>query len=252
MAVGLDADTDYLRRSSIPSGGAGTLSDGGFLNTGVGVWCYRPTSGNGYGTTAGGPIIHQKSGARECGLIYNSAGSTLTDPQLQAVYNSGGGAGTPLSLGSQPPLDTWCYFVFLDNATDGQVAAWRSLGSDTWNSYTRTNDNAGSQYTNTLTLGNNDGGSAVVMGWYAYARARYASGQTLADWLTYSKSDVTVAGDWGFWPLADNTDTGDDSGNARDLTFGGTITTETSPTLDGASGGNAARAMLHYGLRRRA
>lgn len=28
MGLGLDADTEYLRRSSIPSGGAGTLSEG--------------------------------------------------------------------------------------------------------------------------------------------------------------------------------------------------------------------------------
>lgn len=251
MAVGLDADTDALSRGSIPSGGAGTLSDGGFTNTGIGVWCYRPTSGNTYGTTAGGPILHQQAGARECGVIYDSTGSLLTDPQLQGVFNSGGGAGTPATFGTQPPLDTWCYFVFLDNSTSGQIAAYRQLGSDTWVSLTRTNDNAGSQFTNTLTFGNNSGVSAVVMGRYAFARARYGAGQTLADWLAYSKSNVTVSGDWGFWPLADNTDTADTSGNSRTLTFSGSITTETSPTLDAAAG-NAARAMFHHRLRRAA
>lgn len=45
MGVGLDADTEYLRRSGIPSGGAGTLSDGGFTNCFVGIWLYRPSSG---------------------------------------------------------------------------------------------------------------------------------------------------------------------------------------------------------------
>ena len=234
MAVGLDADTDALSRASIPSGGAGTLSDGAFTNTGVGVWCYRPTSGNTYGTTAGGFIIHFKSGARECGIGYNSAGSTLTDPQLQCTYNSGGGAGTPATFGSQSPLDTWCYYVFLDNSTSGQIGAWRELGNDTWNSISRTNDNAGSQYTNTLSFGNTDAVSATVMGRYAYARARYGSGQTLANWLTYSKDVATVSGDWGFWDLTDNTDTADSSGNSRSLTFTGTITSETDPTLDGA------------------
>ena len=233
MAVGLDADTDALQRTGIPSGGAGTLSDGAFANTGMGVWCYRPTSGNTYGTTAGGFIIHCQAGARECGIGYNSAGSLLTDPQLQTTYNSGGGAGTPAVFGSQPALDAWHYYVFLEDGTN-QVAAWRVLGSDTWNSMSRANDNAGSQFTNTLSFGNVSGVSAVVMGRYAYARARYGSGQTLADWLTYSKSTTTTAGDWGFWDLTDNTDTADSSGNSRTLTFSGSITSETDPTLDGA------------------
>lgn len=253
MAISFNTDGEYARRSSIPSGGAGTLTDGAFTNSGAGVWCYVPgaAAGNTYGGVAGGKIIHLKSSAREVTLAFdNTFGSgTADDPLLQVIFDSGVGS---TAFSSQPPRDTWCYFVLLDNSTDGQIAAWRELGSDTWNSEVLANSNAGSQYTNTLTFGSSDaGGVDTLYGRFAYARARYATGQTLANWLTYSKSDVTASGDWGFWPMVDNADTGDDSGNARDLTFNGAAT-ETSPTLDGASGGNAARAMLHYGLRRRA
>ncbi|WP_196299595.1 hypothetical protein, partial [Streptococcus pneumoniae] len=90
--------------------------------------------------------------------------------------------------------DTWNYYVFLEDGTN-QIGAWRVLGSDTWNSMSRANDNAWSQFTNTLSFGNVSGVSATVMGRYAYARARYGGSQTLAQWLTYSKDVATVAGD---------------------------------------------------------
>jgi hypothetical protein len=236
MAVGLDADTEYLERGSIPSGGAGTLSDGGFTNCFTGVWLYRPSASATYALTAGGSIIEYQAGARDVVLGFNSAGSLLSDLSLQIVFNSGGGAGTPYTFPAHAGddyLDEWVYYFVLENSTSGQIAGYILL-SDLANvaaSQTRANDNAGSQYVNTLTFGNNDGHSAVVLGYYAYARAVYGTGITTADALTYAASATADGGDWGFWPLADNTDTGDDSGNGRTLTFGGTLTSETSPTL---------------------
>jgi len=245
MAIGLNADTEYAQRSSIPSGGAGTLSDGAFSNCFVGVWLYRPSSGNSYTLTSDGAIIHLKSGAREVKLGFdnNFGAGTAADPNLNIVFNSGGGAGSDQDFTGANFLDEWVYYFILENSTDGQIAGYIRLSDlATAVTITRANDNAGSQYVNTLTFGNFDTASAVAMGSYAYARAVYGTGLGISDALAYAASDVADAGDWGFWPLADSTDTGDDSGNGRTLTFGGTITSETSPTL-GAGGGPAETLM---------
>lgn len=236
MAVGLDADTEYARRASIPSGTAGTLSDGGFTNCFVGVWLYRPSAGNSLALTSSGAILHFKSGAREVKLGFdNTFGSgDASGPLLQIIFNSGGGTGSVQTFSGANFLDEWVYYFILDNSTSGQIAGYirlSSIGSAT--TITRANDNAGSQYINTLTIGNYDVAAETVFGHYAYARARYATGITVANVLTAAASSAPIAGDWGFWPLDDNADTGDDSGNSRTLTFGGTLTTQTSPTLGG-------------------
>ncbi len=237
MAVGLNADTEYLRRSSIPSGGAGTLTEGGFTDSFIGVWVYRPSGTTTYALTAGGSFLYMQAGAREVVLGFNNAGAVLADLNLQIIYNSGGGAGTPFLFTGHTGasfFDEWVYYFILENSTSGQIAGYIRLADlATPVTNTRTNDNAGSQYCNTLTIGNENGGAAVALGHYAYLRARQATGMTVANVQTWCNDPLTVAGDWGFWPLADNTDTGDDSGNARTLTFNGTLSTETSPTLGG-------------------
>lgn len=247
MAAGIDQDTEYLRRASIPSGGAGTLTDGAFTNCFVGVWVYRPSSTATYALTAGGSIIDMQAGARRVALGFNSAGSNLADLSLQITFNSGGGTGAVQTFASHAGddyTDQWVYYFVFDNSTSGQTAGYILLSdlASIADSITRTNDNAGSQYCNTLTLGNVSAGDTVVFGHYAYARAVYGTGIDTTDALTYAGSDVSEAGDWGFWPLADNADTGDDSGNGYDLTFGGTLTSETSPTL-GASFRHALMTM---------
>lgn len=242
MAIGLNADTEYARRSSIPSGGAGTLSDGGFTNTYQGVWLYRPSATATYALTAGGSIIDCQAGAREVVLGFNSAGAVLADLNLQIVFNSGGGAGTPYTFTGHTGadfLDEWVYYFILENSTDGQVAGYMPLADLTPVYQARANDNAGSQYVNTLTFGNNGAGNAVVLGHYAYARAQYGTGITVSDMEALAALSTADAGDWGFWPLATNSDTGDDSGNGYDLTFNGTLTSESDPSLGGGGGGPA-------------
>lgn len=237
MAIGLDTDTEYANRASIPSGGAGTLSAGGFADCFVGVWLYRPSATATYALTAGGAIIHWQAGAREVSLGFNSAGANLADLNLQIVYNSGGGAGTPATFSGHTGadfLDEWMYYFIYENAANDQVAGYiRYADLATAVTLSRANDNAGSQYINTLTFGNVSGNNTVVLGHYAFARAR-DSAASATDVLAYADSGATIAGDWGFWPLADNTDTADTSGNSRPLTFGGTLTSETSPTFGAA------------------
>lgn len=252
MGVGLDADTEYLRRSSIPSGGAGTLSDGAFANCFVGVWCFRPSAGNSYALTSDGSFIHCLAGARHVRIGFDNTfgGGTASDPLLQVTFNSGGGAGAVQTFASANFLDEWVYYFIVENSTDGQIAGYIKLSDlATAVTITRANDNAGSQYINTLTLGNESGTPRVVMGWYAYGRAVYGTGMDETDALAYAASDAPDAGDWGFWPIVDNADTGDDSGNGRDLTFNGTLTSESSPTLGGGIPA-AVLAALQYRLRR--
>jgi len=253
MGVGLDADTEYLRRSSIPSGGAGTLSDGAFTNCFVGIWVYRDSATATYALSNGSPIIHFQAGAREVALGFNSAGAVLADLNLRILFNSGGGGGADQNFASYAGddfLDEWVYYFILDNSTDGQIAGYILLSdlNNVAESITRANDNAGSQYINTLTFGNDSGGSVAVAGWYAYGRAQYGTGFTTADALAWAANDAPDS-DWGFWPIVDNADTGDDSGNGRDLTFNGTLTSESSPTL-GSSQSQAPRSMLMHRLRR--
>lgn len=241
MAIGIDADTDYAERTGIPSGTAGTLSLGGFKSFFAGVWCYRPSAGNSLALTSTGSIIHLHSGAREMkiGFDGSSTPADATGPLLQVIFNSGGGAGTPQTFAGANFLDEWVYYFLLDQDLGGgssnQIAGYRRLSSlSTAVTITRANDNAGSQYINQLIFGNSAGRNTATFGHYAYARAR-AGSHTVADTLTYASSSVPEAGDWGFWPLLDNTDVGDDSGNARDLTFGGTLTNQSSPSLGAPS-----------------
>lgn len=247
MAIGLSADTHYARRSSIPSGGTGTLSDGAFANCFVGVWLYRPNTVTDALSRAGG-IIHFQAGARECQFGFDNAGSVLADISLSVTFNSGGGTGAVQSFtgyAGNSFLDEWIYYFFCEDGTSQHVGYIRygDLGSSITDSISRTNDNAGSQYINTLTIGNISGSSAVVAGHYAYARAIYGA-KGLSDVMAYAQSNAPITGDWGFWPLADNSDTGDDSGNAYDLTFSTGLTSETSPSIGGTGGANDALIVI--------
>ena len=251
MAIGTNADADYARRSSIPSGGAGTLSGGGFSDFFVGVWLYRDSGVATYGTTAEGCILHFASGAREMKLGYDGTfgAGTASDPLLQVIFNSGGGTGATQTFTSANFLDEWVYYFLYENSANSQVAGYIKLSDlNTATTITRANDNAGSQYINTMTFASDDGAGFGVAGSYAYARAVNSSSLTASNVLTYAASDVTESGDWGFWPLADNTDTADDSGNSRSLTFGGTLTSETSPTLGGTTPANPPVAILQARL----
>lgn len=233
MGARINADAEYLRRSSIPSGGAGTLSDGAFANMFVGVWLYRDSAGQTYGTTSEGAIIHLQSGARECKLGFDNTfgAGTAADPLLQVIFNSGGGTGSVQTFASANFLDEWVYYFFYESG-GSQVAGYiRFSDLNTAVTISRANDNAGSQYVNTLTFGNASGGGFCAGGTYAFARARYASGITIANVKAWAAMDAADAGDWGFWPIVDNADVGDDSGNARDLTFSAGLDSGDSPVF---------------------
>lgn len=234
MAIGINLDTEYAERTGIPSGGAGTLSQGGFADFFAGVWLYRPSATATYALTAAGSIIHCQAGAREVIVGFNSAGSVLADLNLQIIYNSGGGTGTPYLFTGHTGasfLDEWVYYFIYEDASNNLVGGYillSDLNTAVTNSYA--NDNAGSQYINSLTFGCDSAHGACVLGHYALARAR-DSAASAANVLTYASSDTTISGDWGFWELTDNTDTADTSGNSRALTFSSGLSSESSPTF---------------------
>lgn len=163
MAIGIDADTEYAERAGIPSGGAGTLSAGGFADFFAGVWVYRPASTT-YALTAAGSIIHCQAGAREVIVVFNSAGANLADLNLQIIYNSGGGTGTPFLFTGHTGasfLDEWVYYFIYEDASNNLVGGYillSDLATAVTNSYA--NDNAGSQYVNSLTFGCDAGSTA--------------------------------------------------------------------------------------------
>ncbi len=237
MGIGINDAGDSAQRGSIPSGGAGTLSGGAFSDFYAGVWVYRASADVTYANTAGGAFLHAQAGAREMVLGFDSAGANLSDLSLRAIFNSGGGAGTPYFFPAHAGddfLDEWVhYFMLAAGGTTGSQRMGYIRLADLANPVVqlRTNDNASSQYVNTLTFGNTAANNVQAPGDYAFARAVASASLTVSDVQSLCNNPATVAGDWGFWPLGDNTDTGDDSGNGRTLTFNGTLTSEASPTL---------------------
>ena len=227
MAVGLNSDSDYLSRTGGPA------STGLVTYT---LWCWvNRTSGVGYSAVTNGALISQEGNAGR----YNSIkfdgrfdSGIEADPYLTI---SDAGSAVQFAALSQPPFDTWVFYVLTVSGTASVktiTVEWSALGSSTW--HTQTHGAGGTE--NSITPANVLIGRVIVAdantcyGHYAYAGARAESmGET--DRRALKTRTATASGDWAYWPLADNSDTLDTSGNSRTLTFNGTITTETSPDL---------------------
>lgn len=230
MGVGLNADTDWLSITA----NLGGLGQCAFT---IGVWHYR-SSGVGTGATDSASII---------GLSHSSNGRYQTS-QFDNTFVSGAETDAKWSISSNGnrsqagasdydiPFDTWVFVVLRADTALGTVySEWSALGSSTWHSHSRTNIVENSVQGEVVMLGRSVVGDAnTSQGYYAYCHAYDSDiGQTAARALKDASTPQNSP--WAFWPLADNTDTGDDSGNARTITFNGTITTEASPTLSAAA-----------------
>ncbi len=234
MAIGLDADSESIRRAGFPSGGAGSLTEGGFRNFAVMGWTRRPSAGNSNALTANGFLVHLKSGARELGLGFDNffGAGTAADPRLRFV---GDGFNDLFGTGDQPPFDeNFCWYI--KDSAGVLEAGWRTQSDPTWRTVSRANPNALSQFANEVTIGNTHaaGTPAVAMGHYSRIRA-FAGSLTQSEIETRLFEPNNVTGDFFFWALGNNTDDTDGSGNGRTPTLTGTLTTESSPTLTGAS-----------------
>lgn len=238
MAVGLNADTDWANRTT-------NIGSVGHTDITLAGWFYRISAGQTFSTIQNKRLmgVGHGSNGRGLGLTLdtNFSSGTINDPRL-AISNTQTGS---TAFASSPAFDTW-FFAYLrcgDNAGTRTVWAEWSTDGSTWVSHSQVNGVESSVQAEQVLLGRWPVGETNTMvGHYAYFEAFGSDlGQTNARALFHKTA--TDASEWGFWPLADNTDTGDDSGNGRTLTFNGTLTTETSPVNppDGIGGGRTTR-----------
>lgn len=234
MAVGLNADADILGYGPIPAGGAGSLSGGAFSSFFVGGWVYRPSVGNSAALTSEGYMFGGLSSAREIKVGFDNTfgAGDATGPLLHIIFNAAGGTGATPTLPGANIFDEWVYYFFCADAANQYAGyiRWADLGNVITASLTRANDNAGSQFITNVGIGNYAGGGFVVMGNYAYWRARDGN-HNLSNVMAFAQSDAPIAGDWAFWALPSASDLTDSSGNGRHLGSAGTLTTEASPVI---------------------
>jgi hypothetical protein len=236
----MNADTDWAHRAT-------NIGSAGHAGVTIAGWCYR-LSGIGYSGMTEAALfgIAHGSNGRYLGLGFDNRfdSGAESDPYL-AILNSQTG-NSPFAGGDQPPFDEW-FFAYMRTQTlaggDAVFAEWSTDGS-TWHTETVANGIEDSVQAEQVLIGRVGVGAAnTVIGYYAYIHA-YSSdiGETAARALFSASTPQNSP--WAFWPLADNTDTGDDSGNSRTLTFNGSMTTETSPDLGGGGGPTVAGPLV--------
>lgn len=142
--------------------------------------------------------------------------------------------------------DTW-YYVYLQSTTTNDVKAGFVTA-------------AGSSFT--TTTGANTGFTPAMLSfgsdsWDEWVNCMIAYGRVWADELSEaqilterdSATAVVTTNLIADWPMSHNTDTADISGHSYSLTFGGSITTETGPTLPSGSS-TTPRKAHQYRMRR--
>lgn len=145
------------------------------------------------------------------------------------------------AFGSRPANDTWFFWAISNKgpiANVGLQGYWTYL--DPVSMVTYDNDNASDFAANGLYLGNDgyDDYGGVHLAHVRVWDVELSQSELEAE--AASATPVRTANLRAYWPLANNTDTGDDSGNGYDLTFGGTLTSETSPTFGSAPAPNVS------------
>jgi hypothetical protein len=226
--VGMDADTDWAHR-------AVNIGQVGHTDFGVGLWHYRTSAGQSYSTITEAGIVgvgHGSNG-REVFLGFNNRfdSGAITDPYL-AIGDSQTGLAA-FDGADQPPFDTW-FYIYLrgwDNGGTRTLTAEWSTDCSTWHSQSKANGVEGSVQAEQVLLGRRGVGDANTSnGWYAYLQV-YGTDIGQSALRSACSKSASATSELGFWPLVDNTDTGDDSGNGNTITFNGTLSTEASPTL---------------------
>lgn len=153
--------------------------------------------------------------------------------------------GSNNNFSAQPAQDTWYYFyITIENNGSGYLSASAGYYTAVGTSPVETQDsNLFVEFNPIRICVGNDSWDEWLDSVFAYVRVW--TGVALTDTELRAERDSTTAvrtsGLWADWPLADNTDTGDDSGNGHTLSFGGTLTTETgplavSPTINATDG----------------
>lgn len=211
MAVGLNAGGDTITRSQVIGGvGISGLTICGWFNlrtalASTDIWRVR-NAGNGR-------------------YITMEVAVPAATPELRF-----GDSQTGLtSFAAQPSPSTWLFGALSCTAVgagDTITAYWSAEGSSTFNSGSRANgveDSVSNTIVEVL-------GSAANGVWHEQFRA-YNSALSQATLEGIKTASAPAGTEVFYWPLLDNTDTSDATGNGRTPTFAGTITTETGPSL---------------------
>ncbi len=229
MAVGLDADADYVSRTqNLGSVGQAVWSACG--------WVYFPSA-----LTTGGifTLVHSGNGR------YITIANTVPSASVEMVM---GDSQTGLtSWASQPPANTWLFLAIAAGASGATVNAWWSAeGSGTWNNVNRTNGVEGSVQGEIIYLGRTEVGSPdAPVAYFEQWRAFNSTLDLTAFQAQKPLNSPSVGSPILYWPLLTNSDTSDATGNSRTPTFNGTLTTQTGPTL-GGGGSSIAHILAGY------
>lgn len=135
---------------------------------------------------------------------------------------------------ANPPLNAWVFAFFTVGAGAGGAinGYWSALGSETWTQWTRAiNDTEGSVQGEVVCVGRGRYTDPAddFIGGIAHFRA-YDSVLNLAAIQALKMSSAPQSA-WLHWPLDDETDTRDLSGNNRTPTIAAGIASMASPTL---------------------
>lgn len=210
MAVGLNAGTDSVTRTQVIGGvGIAGLTVCGWVK---------------FVTALQATDVFRVRNAGNGRAIYLAVAVPAATAELRV-----GDSQTGLtSFASQPAADTWLFCALSCTAVgagDTITGYWSAEGNPTFNSQARANGVEDSVSNTVVELLSGTNGVN-----YAYFRA-YDSALSQATLEGIKNSSTPAGTEVFFWPLADNTDTSDSTGNGRTCTFAGTITTETGPTL---------------------
>jgi hypothetical protein len=221
MAVGFNASGDYAKRNAnLPSIQTYTIAGWVKLRAEPSDWAFFLGMEDSDSSASGYALIGWDNAAGEWRLVTDGVASVTFSPQ-------------PSDDGT-----TWLYWFIRSTSTANQHEAGYADGDDV--AFTKALGGVANWTPARLCIGNDsydewvDCAAAYVRVW----DAELSDAELLDE--RDSTTPVRTSNLRADWPLANNTDNGDDSGNGYDLTFGGTLTTETGPSI----GGPAATSLL--------
>lgn len=234
MAVYSDAASEYLARTAnLPTGTAHTFSGWARIRTDRGTNVVQPIASLLNASFAGWSLSWESA---------EQEGMVLT------ALSTGGATSDFAYLASRPAAGSWFYWWVRCAGTgaDQLEVGWRLLGSDTWVTTTVT----AVAFTPSQFHVSDLGGAGSFWSNLAHAHLRcWNRVLTSTELLAESKSATPVSSTninfaWLLDTVANLGDT-DLSANNREPTVGGTLSTESSPTLDNLTAGTATAGLAN-------
>lgn len=215
MAVGFSASGDYAKRTAnLPDIQTFTISG----------WVKLRDTPSAYSYFMG--IEDADSSSSKFALL---GYSTTNDPDDAWQFST---QNELYNWNPDPAVDTWYYFFIRSSEDiDFVEAGFCDIDDTSFQKSTQRSLGVGAFTPARISLGNDswDEWTDCAIAYVRVWDAQLSDAELLDE--RDSATPVRTSGLRMDWPLANNTDTGDDSGNGYDLTFGGTLTSETSPDL---------------------